>query len=509
MRTVLVQPPLNSDIRKPSFPLGLLSIAAALEEDGHEVEVRDFDLELKDAPQQFAGNFARSAIASLDTDGIDVLGIGSMTCNFHLALEIAVAFKAARPDAVVVFGGPHVTFLAREVLDGYPFIDAVCAGEAEQTAVDLWRGLAGGRLDAVPGAWTRDGAGRAVNGGLRPSLDDLDDLPVPAYHLIDVQRYLAYEAIAWLEVGRGCPFKCNFCSTAVMWEHKYRVKSSARVVREARLLADVYGVRETNFLHDNLTVHKRYLLDLCEALISENVPVKWYCTSRADHLKRAQVDAMRDAGCVDIFFGIESMDAGRQRWLKKNLRPDRVRETLSEVVAAGIRPSLGFIIGFPDETDRERDRTFRYALDMRCDEDLYMLVSYLQIYPGAPLYDELRTALRPNEMAARNNAIVRNYRPHPAIDFTNLDMFPTLGAFQPEADIARIISWRNILSVLVEAEPWELRRHLDSTGCGISDFLRDMTKEGTFLEEDGYEDMRARVLETFEILAAQHHPVPA
>ncbi len=499
MRTVLVQPPLNSDLRKPSFPLGLLSLAAALRRAGRDAEVYDFGLEVKSFPDRFKSDFGAAAVAMIEPDTIDVLGVGSMTCNFHLALEIALAFKACRPEARVVIGGPHATFAGPEIMARYSFLDAVCVGESEETVVELWRDFAEGALRPCPGAYVRGSNDEAVWGGARASLSNLDALPIPAYDAVDVTRYLAYEAIAWLEVGRGCPFKCNFCSTAVMWEHKYRVKSPARVLDEIRLLVDNYGVKETNFLHDNLTVHKKYLKELCAALTAAGTPVGWYCTSRADHLKRAQVEAMRDAGCLDIFFGIESMDFDRHRWLKKNLRPDRVRQTLSEVVASGVKPSLGFIIGFPDETDAERDATFGYALDLRCDAGAYLLVSYLQIYPGAPLYDELVADLRPSPISARNNAVIPGHRPPETLDLGVLSLFPTLGSFRPEDEVERVISWRNILSVLLDERPHDLRAHLREMGRGVSAFLRAMSRHGSFLEEDGAEAMRGAILTAFEL----------
>jgi hypothetical protein len=344
-----------------------LSLAAVLELRGGRPSIADLNRIYFDyAGSADAGRagFAEAAGRTIVAHDAEVYGFGSICSGYPLTIRIAEAVKALRPDAVIVFGGPQASVVDLETLAAFPFVDMVLRGEAEQSLPILLEELAGGRrLDRVPGLTYREGANPRRNANA-PVIADLDALPLPAYHLTGE---LHGATRATLELGRGCPFACTFCSTNDFFRRNFRLRSPRRVLHDMRAIAEAYSISEFELVHDMFTVDRRRVAEFCHAMIASGDGFTWTCSARTDCIDEELLDLMRRAGCRGIFYGVETGSARMQKIVDKHLDPVRAAEMVSATDRRGIRTTVSFIGGYPEETcDDLRDTLRLFVHSLRC-----------------------------------------------------------------------------------------------------------------------------------------------
>lgn len=336
-------------------PVGLLALASMMREAGRaDPLLFDFNKAIVDGEIPLDASFYRNAAARICAYEPDVLGFMTECDSYHHVLQVMEQVKRLRPDCFCVLGGPHASAVAMQTMDRRSAIDAIVVGEGEHTLVDLLSAFEEGRREAVPGALHRGSNGEILNGGSRPIAPNLDDLPIPAY---DLYPGVAEEEI-FVEVGRGCPFRCTFCSTAPFWQRKHRVKSPPRILEEIYLVQRLYKSTRVHFTHDLLTTDRRWVTALSRALIAAGSPVRWTCSARTDTVDSILLELMAEAGCNAIYFGIES---GSQRVLKdieKDVPLEHSIGILAQCREVGITPNAGFIVGFPMEDRQSLQDTF-------------------------------------------------------------------------------------------------------------------------------------------------------
>ena len=354
-------------------PLGLLCVAAALEEAGFSVAVYDF-YQLGGKPRDVADLVARYQPR--------LIGISALTSSVHLSVAMCRHVRAVAPDVVTVIGGPHATAVPEDLLS-HPEVDFVVRGEGEQTAVELMRALRPGRdrsaLSLLPGLAFRDGRGVVLTPE-RPPMD-FDQLPLPARHLVPMERYLQQGALV---SSRGCTYRCWFCSSVTFNTHRYRYRSNALVVAEMDLLCDRFGVRSFEFIEDTFTCVPERVLGLCRLLSDREY--EWSCQATIPDLEEHPelIAAMVRAGCRGLFFGIES---GNDQVLKKIKRMSRrkVIDTIDRARREGIRHLVtSFIIGHPWDTRETIADTLSLILELRS-RGAHTPVSILVPFPGSPI----------------------------------------------------------------------------------------------------------------------------
>ena len=162
-------------------------------------------------------------------------------------MRIADCIKQLRPHSTILFGGPQASVVDEEVLRRFQSVDYILRGEVEQSLPLFLRELRGDyRFTDVPGLSFRDGA-RIHRSPSAPVIEDLDALPSPAYHL---SNYLRNATAASIELGRGCPFACTFCSTNDFFRRRFRLRSPERVLMDMRTIAAEYGITHFELVHD-------------------------------------------------------------------------------------------------------------------------------------------------------------------------------------------------------------------------------------------------------------------
>lgn len=315
-------------------PLGLLSIAAFLESRGMKVAVLDVHIE-KLSASELAERIRKCRPR--------IVGITVMTATAVAAHKVAVVAKEACPDCLVVMGGVHAEAMPDEALRNSR-VDLVVRGDGEQT---LWRIASGEPPQTIEGVSYRSGDAILHNPPAEVVMD-LDSLPFPAYHLVPMEKYYpaigAYKRLPAINMlmTRGCPGKCTFCNSA---ETTLRSRSAANIVREIEQLKKRYGIREVQFYDDTFTINKRNVFEFCRLMVERKVDVTWNAFARTDCFSDKMAKAMKEAGCHQVLFGVESGEEEMLRNIEKPIDLDRTRKAVEIARDAGLEVRAAFIFG--------------------------------------------------------------------------------------------------------------------------------------------------------------------
>jgi radical SAM superfamily enzyme YgiQ (UPF0313 family) len=362
-------------------PLGLLYVAAALE--GVDVETRVHDL-------GFDGE--RSQLTTILKEWKpDIVGITCTTPIYPHARSVAQLAKDVLPGVWVVMGGVHPSVTPESVLEDSA-ADAVAVGEGEELMQALVKAYPDPEAASnIPGIWSKFG-GTIVQGPPPIIIKNLDSLPSPARHLVDVRKYFeasGTDRIKWslpqpslpMIASRGCPYRCTFCASELVHGKKIRVRSIENIRSELETLVSDHGIRGTYFYDDTLTFDVPWLEELCAML--KEMGLKWICGTRLDRVDRPILTMMKDAGCVLISYGIESGDPDMLSGvLKKGLTLDQIREGMRLTKEVGIATVANYMLGFPGETEESMKKTI--ALSQELDSDIAEFSVYMPL-PGTEL----------------------------------------------------------------------------------------------------------------------------
>jgi radical SAM superfamily enzyme YgiQ (UPF0313 family) len=336
-------------------PMGLLSLAAVLERAGHEPAILDFNYEIDREVLRLDASFFENAVRLIIAQRPDLVGFSTMCNSFHITLKLAQLFRRDAPHVPILLGGPQVSYVDEETLSRFPFIDYVIRGEAEDALPKFIAALQNGQdFASVPGLSYRTKLAIVRSPAAGP-IEDLDALPNPAWHLFPYDVAGAYS----IDVGRGCPFSCDFCCTSDFFARRFRLKSFDRLLQEVRWLQSTRGAGAITFIHDLFTANRKWVRALCERLLQEDdLEFSWSASARVDTVDRDLLHVMGKAGCRALFFGIESGSQSLQYQIKKRLKISTVYPVASAAAGSGIAPTLSFIAGFPTETTNDLSQTF-------------------------------------------------------------------------------------------------------------------------------------------------------
>lgn len=364
----------------PAPPLGLASIAAVLEANNVSVKILDMvALDLR--PEDVTG--------IIRDFGPDIVGISCNMAFVHAtAISIANHIRSLLPIAPIIIGGSHATFVAQEIIENNPSIDAVVLNEGEVTFLKVVLRLAeNGTLSDIQGVCIRDKAtNRPVITASPVSIENLDSLPTPARHLLPMDKYPAGldGTRGIMTSSRGCPFKCVYCSTSVFHGRRFRYQSVDRMVDEIEILKHKFGANFISFADDTFTLNRLRVLEFCSKLIERNMQIQWGCDTRVDLVDPELLSVMRAAGCNVIFFGIESASQAVLDRMEKGFKIERAKQAVWETRQAGIEAQVSFVIGLPGETYASTLKMKNFLDETKADGVLYNI---LIAYPGSRLYE--------------------------------------------------------------------------------------------------------------------------
>jgi anaerobic magnesium-protoporphyrin IX monomethyl ester cyclase len=374
----LVNPaaPVGAAMHMPFALLGLGYLAAILEKNQYEVDVIDCQV-LKLSFEDF-----RSEISKRQPD---IVGVTSSTLTYQAALKLVKIAKEACPNCITVAGGSHVTFWDDKALEECPELDIVVRREGENTLLELVQRIEAGKVyNDVIGTTCRK-EGKIVRNPDRPYIEDLDSLPFPARHLWPMERFREYEDILYLATSRGCVYWCEFCTTVRMHGRKYRMRSPKNVVDELELLHKTYGISKFTFCDDAFTVDQPRTEALCTEILKRGLKIEWNCGTRVDMITKELLVKMKEAGCISVWFGVESGSQQVLDAMKKGITPELTTKVLGWVRELGLKPVPNVILGFPGETKKSAWETIKFVEKVAPDDVGFYNVA--TPFPGTPMYD--------------------------------------------------------------------------------------------------------------------------
>lgn len=349
-------------------------LAAVLEKRGIPVSILDF-LTI----QRY------SAIEKiLQRSEADIYGITMTTANRFYTEMIVQTLRRSFPRSRIVVGGVHATFFFRQILQRLA-VDAVFLGESEFSfARYVEEEAATGALRALPGIAWRDDSGGVVH--TEPEwIPDIDTIPMPAFHRIDLSRYkdrlnqLDFHVIT----SRGCPFFCNFCSIPALYNGSYRVHSVARVLDELEYVARL-KYRSRVMLHDDFfSVDSERTRELCAGIAKRKIAMNWATRSRVDAVDYKTLVLMRSSGCEEIFYGVETGSPELLKKMNKEFEIADVKRAFMLTKKSGIKAICNIIVGYPGENKKTLFETQRLLAQIKPDQVYF---SPIKVLPGTSLY---------------------------------------------------------------------------------------------------------------------------
>ncbi len=399
MKILFLRP--NSGILVAPPPIGLMYLAGYLRQyrPGKD-EMHFLDGRSDLTPES-------GVIETLERIRPDLVGITSFTMEGPTAHRYAELAKKHAPDCSVVIGGPYGTSDAATALED-PHVDFTAQGEGERTLFNLLEYLDKG-ADSLDGSPKRLPKGLAfrrngdiVTGAFPELIENLDEIPYPAWDLIDLEKYFvagkvrrATNPIKAKKRGislfstRGCPYRCTYCHN--IFGKKLRKRSVENVLGEIRWLVERFQVEDIEFLDDVFNLDRDRAKAICDGIIRAgwHLHLAFPNGLRADQMDKELVDKMRQAGTYRINYAVESGSPRIQKMIKKNLNLERARQIIDYTAGQGISTGGFFMIGFRDETEEEAWRTINFALKSKLHTASFFI---LTPFPNTAMYEEALAA---------------------------------------------------------------------------------------------------------------------
>ncbi len=389
MKILLLRP--NSGIPVAPAPIGLMYLVGYLRKvrpGQDEIRVHDGRSEL--TSDQKVGELIRDFQP-------DIVGITAFTMEAEAAHRYAALAKENTPDCVTIVGGPYGTSDSATALEDSN-LDFTSRGEGELTLFNLIKSLENGSPIAdLRGIGYRNN-GAAIAGSFPELIDDLDDIPYPAWDAIDIEKYFVFGKIRRLTnpiqsrlrgvsifSTRGCPYRCTYCHN--VFGKKLRKRSVENVLGELRWLVDDFNVQEVEFIDDVFNLDRARAKAICDGIVDAGWDLKMSFPNglRADQMDEELVDKMKAAGTYRINYAVESGSPRVQKMIKKNLNLKRAMEIINYTAEKGISVGGFFMLGFREETEKEAWKTINFALESKFHTASFFI---LTPFPNTPMYEE-------------------------------------------------------------------------------------------------------------------------
>lgn len=399
MKIVFVNPPIREWAKPNIFPLGVGYIAGMLQKQGFDVEVYDINA-LRPSKEDI-----ELAIQRLQAD---IIGIGGLITTYRFMKWITPIIKKYHPRTPLVVGGTLGTTIPEMVLAKMP-ADIVVLGEAEVTMGELARALENKKdLSTVKGiAYKKDG--RMVRTPPQPEIADLDTVPFPAWNQFPMHIYFEtvvdhktaskwddghkdqecfkndFKEIAMIS-SRGCPYFCIYCYHYHLGKN-YRFRSAQNLIDEIALLKEKFNIKSVQFLDDCFVINKERVFQFCDLLIKGKFNISWGCNGRVNIVDEKMFQRMKESGCTNVDYGIESGSQKILNVMKKNVSVEQAKAALRLTEKyfgkAGERWNFTMMVGTPGETKETVEESIQFCKSLNMKPDA---VFFTTAFPGTDLY---------------------------------------------------------------------------------------------------------------------------
>ncbi len=447
MKILLINPPQSyypgSDLVTGNLPLGLMYLAAVLDKEGYKVEI--LDAFMADAAFRTVGDTIEVGLSynkirgEIQSRKPDLVGVANpFSSQIEHAKKVAEVAKGVDPQIFTVVGGPHASVVPETFLQEAKSVDVAVIGEGEYILLDLVKFLGGTKkLQDIEGIAYREN-GQIKLTHPRPFIKNLDELPYPAYHLVDMEQYLNPVKIEYrsfkpralaMVTSRGCPYNCCFCSVHLHMGKAFRANSAGYVADHLQFVVDKYRVKNVFFEDDNLTFDQKRMEAICDQIVERKIKFNWETPNgvRADRLNLELLKKMKKSGCRSVFFGIESGDQTvSDNIIHKDIDLAKVVEVAEMCKQIHLTSGGFYIIGFPGEKTENMKKTVEFGLMLKRDYNVGMHLLVATPSYGTKLYEEcMKKGYVKEDLTPRALAEVRQTMGKPLIeteDFTAEDV---------------------------------------------------------------------------------------
>jgi radical SAM superfamily enzyme YgiQ (UPF0313 family) len=402
MKVLFLDPPMGSWVtwgKHISINVSHAQISALVKRDANGVEPVVLDCRAQELDHE-------GMVAEIEKIQPDLIYMGD-AWQMTETLAIIPHYKRASsiikemfPEVKICAGGFYVAANYREIIAETPALDFVIAGEPELTATELCSELAKGTKDlsGIKGLCHRVD-GEIIYNEYRPLMEDLNELPMPAYELFPMEKYIGYDAIETYQeifTARGCPYGCSFCIDWVTMDprgkndwRKHRYKSGKMVVDEIEHLNKEYGVDTISIFDLNFNPVRKRVVEFTEELEKRNLKINFQFLGNAHCLKRDLdlLPRLQKCGLGSVIYGLEVTDDAELKKVGKGTTIDEIKEVTQQLREMHITSVITWIIGFPDDDARAIKKRFAVLDDI--DPDIMALQMLLPV-PGIPLYEEIK-----------------------------------------------------------------------------------------------------------------------
>ncbi len=387
MKTIIINP--NSNIAKGvnkatvEPPIGIGYLASFLNSKGYGCSIVDANiLNLNE----------EAVLKRIDTD-TKIIGISFNVVSAIAAFNLLRYLKPNFPKAIFIAGGPHPSAIPDICLKNFDF-DAICIGEGEETLLEIVRNVEQDKaapFDGVDGVYYKKN-GQIIKNPPRKLIERLDELPFVDFGIFPSLSLYKSRArakpVGVILASRGCPYQCIYCNKNI-FQARHRVRSVGNIIREIKEQILKFGVKQIDFLDDNLTLDIAFANSLFQEIINNNfnLHINLQNGVRADLLNEDLVRKMKQAGVFKVSIGVESGDARVQKIIKKNVDLNKVLEATRLFRKYGIKVYGNFMFGLPNDNKESMQKTIDFAIKMNPDIANFMITIPL---PGTELYEIIK-----------------------------------------------------------------------------------------------------------------------
>tara|TARA_B110000305_G_C19410616_1_gene625229 strand:+ start:228 stop:1724 length:1497 start_codon:yes stop_codon:yes gene_type:complete len=412
MKILLIAPYVNLNVdptiaREDFYPsAALLHLAAMLRMNNYEPIIVDLNNAVVHAQKEKYIDYCNSIIKeSLQKHKPDLVGINCLFSGvFPDVLEFAKTVKTYSKELMVCIGGIHPTSYYQEILEKSKYVDCVAIGEGENTIVALASAIKSKNykaMEKIQAFAFRDKNGEIKVNTEKNYIENLDELPMPAWDLIDFNKFkmdlktyynpkkLTIQYKAAIFSSRACPLACNFCDMFLVMGKTHRKRSVKTIVNEIEFLNKEFDVNYFSFMDDQLTLNRGHIIELCDEILKRKLNIQFDTPNGLwiNSLRESLIAKMVEAGLVSASLAIEHGDEHiRNKIIGKMLERDKIFEVADILKKYKVMTSALFIMGFPEDTNETLKRTYDMMNELQLDR---MAVNTLIPLPGTKLMKQV------------------------------------------------------------------------------------------------------------------------
>lgn len=413
-------------------PLALMYLAGFLKHHGTAARIVDitqkhqiYNLDFARCREDYLAQVENCIMEEVRSTDADIVGISCYSPELAEVERLAARIRSMLPRACLIAGGIHPTLYPEDFLGPSSSFDYAVIGEGEETLLELIQGIRSRRedMDHVKGIGFFDrSTGKTVITAPRAVSTDLDSIAHPDYEGVDMDYYTTASPYAirgvfsrsfYIISSRGCPSSCSFCVAKKLREYHgrkpfVRLRSPASLLNEIVTLEQHYAIDSFYFIDDLFTLKKSHVLEFCDRMKHAGSRLIWGCSSRVNTVDDEILSAMRNAGCVQIDFGVEQGSDEALARLKKGITIRQVKETFASCRALGIRTFANFLINTPGETEKDIEEIILLIEEIH---PTIVSVNIFTPFPGCEIFDGMACTISreeypllmrsPAELAAR------------------------------------------------------------------------------------------------------------